>query len=91
VPQEHTTVTEDGVTLGVDDRAFNYYDMKPGRIQRFLGFPQPDPAKGQSSATPLEEWTNYWFIFEHDDGTSADLDGSRICSVQFAQKKGWLS
>jgi hypothetical protein len=31
-----------------------------------------------------------WFDFDHDDGTSALLDGSRICSVGFAEGKGWM-
>lgn len=84
-----TTKTQDGVTLEQGDRAYNYYDMKPGFIERFLGYPQPDTMKGQNSSTPIDEWDNYWFIFRHDDGTSADLDGSRICSTAFASRKGW--
>jgi glyoxylase-like metal-dependent hydrolase (beta-lactamase superfamily II) len=33
---------------------------------------------------------NGWFDFDHDDGTKTYLDGSRICSMEFAAKKGWL-
>jgi hypothetical protein len=33
---------------------------------------------------------NGWFDFFHDDGTSAYLNGERICSLAFAQRKGWL-
>lgn len=31
-----------------------------------------------------------WFYVDHDDGTSALLNGSRICSIQFAIRKGWV-
>lgn len=30
-----------------------------------------------------------WFDVDHDDGTRAYLDGSRICSLGFAQRRGW--
>lgn len=34
--------TEDGVTLTTGDRAYNYYEMKPGRIGKDAGaFPDP--------------------------------------------------
>lgn len=31
-----------------------------------------------------------WFTFRHNDGTSALLNGERICSLETARKKGWL-
>lgn len=31
-----------------------------------------------------------WFDFTHDDGTRSILDGSRICSTEFAKRKGWV-
>ena len=31
-----------------------------------------------------------WFDFNHDDGTKAFLNGERICSVEFAKRKGWM-
>jgi hypothetical protein len=65
-------VTEDGVTLKEGDRAYNYYDMKPGKIGKFSGN-VPDP----------------WFDFDHDDGTRALLNGQRICSVEFAKRRGF--
>jgi hypothetical protein len=67
-----TTIrTEDGAALNEGDRAYNYYDMKPGTIR----------ANSLDSAG--------WFDFDHDDGSSAYLDGSRICSTAFATRKGW--
>lgn len=82
--------TADGRKLAEGDRAFNYYDMKPGTIEQVDSYAQPDTMKGQTSATPIEEWSNHWFTFRHDDGSSALLDGSRICTEQFARVKGWL-
>ena len=64
--------TEDGIVLQVGDRAFNYYDHKPGTIQSL----SPDG----------------WFDFHHEDGTSALLNGERICSLDFARRfHGWIA
>jgi hypothetical protein len=30
-----------------------------------------------------------WFYFVHDDGTSALLNGERICSADYATARGW--
>lgn len=32
-----------------------------------------------------------WFDFEHDDGTVKSLNGERICTLAFAQRKGWVA
>ena len=66
--------TEDGVDLVEGDRAFNYYDMQPGTIGRL---------------DPYTQQGDQWFDFDHDDGTCAYLNGSRICTLEFAQRKGW--
>jgi hypothetical protein len=83
-------VTADGAVLHEGDRAFNYYDMRIGRIGRIDSRPQPDTMKGQNSSTPIEEWSNYWFDFVSDSGGSTSLDGSRICTVECARRKGWV-
>jgi hypothetical protein len=31
-----------------------------------------------------------WFDVVHPDGSKHMLDGSRICSVEYARRKGWL-
>lgn len=81
----------DGAHLAEGDRAFNHYDMKAGVLGPVDERAQPDPAKGQSSSTPQEEWSNRWFEFRHDDGTRASLDGSRVCTEAFARRRGWLA
>jgi len=83
-------ITEDRVTLVRGDKALNYYDMRPGTIGEIDKYPQPNTMKGQNCSTPMEEWNNYWFNFNHADGSSTKLDGSRICSVGYAKRKGWI-
>lgn len=83
-------ITADGVELTEGDRAFNYYDHKAGVIQHIDAHPQPDTLKGQNTSTPMNEWSNHWFTFLHDDGSRTSLDGSRICSIEHATQKGWL-
>jgi hypothetical protein len=31
-----------------------------------------------------------WFDFKHDNGTSAFLNGERVCSLEYAKVRGWL-
>ncbi len=31
-----------------------------------------------------------WFYLDHEDGTNALLNGQRICTIEFAQRKGWI-
>lgn len=70
---ENTITTEDGVTLVQGDDAYDYYNMKPGKIGRMANTGDPDP----------------WFDFDHTDGTSSLLNGARICSVEFARRRGF--
>jgi hypothetical protein len=65
-----TYTTEDGVPLEEGDHAYNYYDMKPGRI-------------GKAS------FSDGWFDFIHDDGTTQLLNGQRICSDAFAKRRNF--
>lgn len=32
-----------------------------------------------------------WFLFRHTDDSTKCLNGERICSLEFAQSKGWVS
>lgn len=66
--------TEDGVVLKEGDRAYNYYDMVPGKIGRHIAaFSDGD-----------------WFEFERDEGVGGGTDilnGQRICSEEYAWKR----
>lgn len=80
--------TEDHRILREGDRAFNYYDHKSGVIGKIDSHAQP--GTNQNSNTPVGEWNNFWFTFIHDDGTQTSLDGSRICSIEYATRRGWI-
>jgi len=58
---------------------FNYYDMEAGTITALATRPQPDTS-GQ-----LPDGIAWWV-----DTTAGFLDGSRMCSVEFARRKGWV-
>jgi hypothetical protein len=64
--------------------------MEVGCIGVIDNHAQPDTMAGQDSSTPMEEWNNYWFEFINAAGRHTSLDGSRICSIEFARRKGWI-
>ena len=68
-----TIKTEDGVIVNPGDRVYNYYDMKPGVIREGSVMQAPDP----------------WFNVDHDDGTTSLLNGQRICTIEFAKRRGF--
>ncbi len=72
----------DGTTvphqLGV--AVFNYYDMTPCVITRLADHPEPDTS-GQ-----LPDGLAWWV--GTDSGT---LDGSRLCSLATARRRGWMA
>ena len=80
---EHDVPCEPGQAI------YNYYDMERGTIGKIDRSPQPDTMKGQDSDTPMAEWSNYWFDFLVDGGGRTSLDGSRVCCISCAEKKGW--
>lgn len=64
--------TEDGVKVGIGDRVYNYYDMKPGVIEG-----------------PIRYMPDAWFEVRDDNGKASILNGQRICSIEYAKRKGW--
>lgn len=83
-------LTQDGFRLREGDRAYNYYDMRAGYIGEVDSHTQPNTMTGQNSNTPIEQWNNHWFTFHEDDGGRTHLDGSRICTIAYARRRGWL-
>lgn len=65
--------TEDGKDVKEGDRVYNYYDMKPGVIVPGTVRMMPDA----------------WFNVEHDNGKRAILNGERICTLEYARKRGF--
>jgi hypothetical protein len=80
IPPDELTLA-DGTTVPhrLGQRVFNYYDMVPGTITRLATRSEPD------TSGRLPEGKAWWVEV---DGTP--LDGSRLCSIQFARRKGWL-
>ena len=68
-------------------RVFNYYDRKPGRIERTATYPQAPtmPVHGKDGGAA------WWVTVRHDDGSSALLDQSRLCSIEYARSRGWFA
>lgn len=58
---------------------YNYYDMQPGFITALATRPQKDTS-GQ-----LPDGIAWWV-----DTSAGFLDGSRMCTIEFAQGKGWI-
>lgn len=79
---------EDGSVIAhaVGVEVFNFYDMKAGRIERVASYPA-----APSMPVHAKDGAAFWLDVRHDDGSSALLDQSRLCSIQHAQSRGWLS
>jgi len=72
-------ITEDRADLGFGDKAYDYYNMKPGKIGRIHA--------PYNEGDDLNQ--DIWFDFEHDDGTKSMLNGQRICTMGFALRRGF--
>jgi hypothetical protein len=70
---EPKIVTEDGVTVNEGDRVYNYYDMKPCVIV-------PNTIRMMPDA---------WFDTEDDNGKVSVLNGQRICTIEYAKRRGF--
>lgn len=70
----------------VDVRVFNYYDRKPGTIVGTATYAQPPtmPVHARDGGAA------FWVAVRHDDGSTALLDQSRLCSIEYARSRGWL-
>lgn len=67
-------------------QVFNYYDRKPGTITRAASY-------AQAPTMPVHDRDGHaawWVMVKHDDGSTALLDQSRMCSVEYARQRGWL-
>jgi hypothetical protein len=74
-------ITEDGIQRTKGSVVYNYYDMKPGRIVDL----DTDFQHGQEGDLK----NGLWFSVRHDDGSTSYLNGARICSMDFALKRGF--
>ena len=64
-------------------RVFNYYDNEAGVIEELARYPQPD------TSGILPGGVAWWIGFRADTGRRTTLDGSRMCTIEYATRKGW--
>lgn len=66
-------------------RVFNFYDRKPGHISRVA-------RSADAPTMPVHERDGgaaWWVTVTHDDGSTVLLDQSRMCSIEYAARRGW--
>lgn len=74
------------VPHAIGTRVFNYYDRKAGTIVRTATL-------GQAPTMPVHDRDGaaWWVTVKHDDGSETLLDQSRMCSIEYATRKGWVT
>jgi hypothetical protein len=83
IPPEVEILTEDDVIVGHESRVYNYYDMVPGTIR----IRQYDVDKITSETNIRRD---IWFEFiREDNGQTTILNGERICTIEFAKRRGF--
>ena len=78
IPTHLRLACEHDVPHQLGQAIYNYYDMMPGTINQLAKRPEPDTS-GQ-----LPEGVAWWV-----DTTAGFIDGSRMCCIACAEKKGW--
>ena len=74
------------VEHAVGTRVYNFYDRKPGTIERVATRPEAPTMPVHK----LDGGAAWWVNVRHDDGTSALLDQSRMCGIDYARARGWI-
>ena len=77
--------TEDGEVVMEGDRIYNYYDMWPGTIV-------PGSIRNYNRGGQLSPLKDLWFDVQRDGGDERDvamLNGQRICTIEFAKRRGF--
>lgn len=75
------------VPHAVGTEVYNFYDHKPGVIERVATYPQA-PTMPVHDRDGGAAW---WVDVRHTDGTRALLDQSRMCSMAHARSRGWVA
>lgn len=73
------------VPHALGQRVFNHYDMEAGCIERLADRAEPD------TSGALPDGAAWWVAFLSDAGGRKSLDGSRMCCLDCAVKRGWAS
>jgi hypothetical protein len=70
----------------IGTRVFNFYDHKAGRIEETATRPQAPTMPVHD----LDGGAAWWVRVRHDDDSTALLDQSRMCSIEYATARGWI-
>jgi len=81
VPETFELADHEWVPLKLGQRVYNYYDMKPGTIGKLPTYAQPFTGGPAGPA--------WWCEIVHDDYSTSSLDGSRLCTIKTAIRKGY--
>lgn len=86
LPIPDTLRLADGADVphAVGTEVFNHYDMQPGVIERRARRAEPD------TSGALPDGAAWWVDVRQADGKLVGLDGSRLCTLETARKRGWL-
>lgn len=81
--------TEDGVEVGEGDRVYGFHSqMTVGTI--VLGSMGSEKRKDEHHNREMQGSVMPWFTVEFDNGKRELLNGQRVCSVEYATRKGWV-
>jgi hypothetical protein len=81
-------ITEDDVKVFEGDVVYNYYDMRPVRIPEF----RKNDLADIEVATSLKRdiWLSMEIVTKEPGSRGIDLlNGERICSMEFAKRRGF--
>jgi hypothetical protein len=82
--------TEDGVEVGEGDRVYGFHSqLTVGTIRP--GSMGSEERKDEYHDRLMQGSTQPWFTVDFDNGKSELLNGQRVCSVEHARRRGWLS
>lgn len=81
--------TEDGVEVGEGDRVYGFHSqMCVGTIR--IGSMGSEAREDVYHASDMQGSTMPWFTVDFDNGTREYLNGQRVCSLEYARRRGWV-
>jgi hypothetical protein len=84
--REPFIISEDGQPFTDGDLVYNYYDMWPGHIEmdNTLQEELSEPGIRRSARK-----RDFWFYVVPENGQRTLLNGERICSMEYAARRGF--
>lgn len=82
--------TEDGAEVGEGDRVYGFHSqLTVGTI--VVGSMGSEERKDEYHAPDMQGSVMPWFSVQFDNGKREYLNGQRVCSVEYAKRKGWVA